>query len=285
MRYTHNQFFTSIRIRFGYEPVYLLKRWIKCRKSIIVNKLKIRFLRKCQHKEIFPTHINGLLNKLDGNFANRRSTCEFRSARVCFLKKLVRLEIDDSYRSINKNYKQIYVITQKINCVIPDKISISFFNSLSGPLFSYYLTTLVKLEKFKSLFQRHNPKSEIMPVHYFALHDSSPHSFFKSLTTNHFISSYNLKTRSNLTEVTVSPSLFTAGHQDPMINNKKWFMNLSFTDIPKDIINFLQLGENFSLPINNRTYAKIEFIKNFENSIMRLPSDKRSTIRNRKQIS
>lgn len=79
----------------------------------------------------------------------------------------------------------------------------------------------------------------------------------------------------------VCSSLFTAGQQDPMINNKKWFMNLSSTDIPKDIINFLQLGENFSLSINNRTNVKIEFIKNFENSIMRLPSDKRTTIRNR----
>ncbi|EFN63185.1 hypothetical protein EAG_12258, partial [Camponotus floridanus] len=44
---------------------------------------------------------------------------------------------------------------------------------------------------------------------------------------------------------------------------------------------FYQLGENFSLPTNNKTKLTTEFIKNFENNLSKLPPEKRVCIRNR----
>lgn len=49
--------------------------------------------------------------------------------------------------------------------------------------------------------------------------------------------------------------------------NKKWFINLTDTDIPSNVSNLLQLRSNFSLPINNdKKLAIHEFIKNIESN-------------------
>ncbi|EFN60903.1 hypothetical protein EAG_00282, partial [Camponotus floridanus] len=58
-------------------------------------------------------------------------------------------------------------------------------------------------------------------------------------------------------------------------------INLSSTQIPDNIKSFLQLGENFSLPVTNKTKLTTEFIINFENNLVKLPHDKRSAVRNK----
>ncbi|EFN65852.1 hypothetical protein EAG_00192, partial [Camponotus floridanus] len=51
--------------------------------------------------------------------------------------------------------------------------------------------------------------------------------------------------------------------------------------VPDNVISFLQLGGNFSLPVTNKTKLTIDFIINFENNLRKLPPDKRVMIRNR----
>jgi len=47
--------------------------------------------------------------------------------------------------------------------------------------------------------------------------------------------------------------------------NKKWFKNLSSKEISANVLNLLQLGEEFSLSIGrDKKYLMIEFIKDFE---------------------
>jgi len=63
--------------------------------------------------------------------------------------------------------------------------------------------------------------------------------------------------------------------------NNKWFINLSSTHIPDNIVSFLQLGGNFSLPVTNKTQLTTEFIINFENNLGKLPPAERAVIRNK----
>ncbi|EFN63478.1 hypothetical protein EAG_07003, partial [Camponotus floridanus] len=55
----------------------------------------------------------------------------------------------------------------------------------------------------------------------------------------------------------------------------------SSATIPEDVVGFLQLGDNFSLPIKNKKSVILEFIKNFEYSLNKLPLNKRSEFRNK----
>ena len=57
-------------------------------------------------------------------------------------------------------------------------------------------------------------------------------------------------------------------------------MNLSSFDIPYNIQCFLQLGENFALPFNNKNKIIFEYIKNIESSTQRMPIDRRIEVTN-----
>jgi len=51
---------------------------------------------------------------------------------------------------------------------------------------------------------------------------------------------------------------------------EKWFVNISNTLIPDDVVGLLQLGEGFCLPPSNESHLLIEHIKQIENSFGRL---------------
>jgi len=50
-------------------------------------------------------------------------------------------------------------------------------------------------------------------------------------------------------------------------------VNLSIISISPNIQNFLQLGENFALPLNNRLNLTADLIKCIESNIYKLPID------------
>jgi len=63
--------------------------------------------------------------------------------------------------------------------------------------------------------------------------------------------------------------------------NKKWFVNLTQSNIPHDVQCLLQLGPNFSLPLHNTNNNTIQLIKNIENNIIKLHTDTQNAIRNK----
>lgn len=96
-----------------------------------------------------------------------------------------------------------------------------------------------------------------------ALQSSSNYSFFKiQLNPLHFLSLTNF-------------SLLKL--------HDKWLINLSSTEIPELIKEFLQLGANFCLPTQqgNREKLIVEFFKSIENGIRLLPVDEGQLVRNR----
>jgi len=62
---------------------------------------------------------------------------------------------------------------------------------------------------------------------------------------------------------------------------KKWFINLSSFFIPTNVQCLLQLGNNFSLPETNKKKMTIEFIKNIESNINKLPAPAQTFMRNK----
>ena len=60
-----------------------------------------------------------------------------------------------------------------------------------------------------------------------------------------------------------------------------WFRNLSSTVIPSNIQSLIQLGDNFSLPFPKKDSLTMEFIKNVENNIRKLPVASQTCVRNR----
>ncbi|XP_018347291.1 PREDICTED: uncharacterized protein LOC108751554 [Trachymyrmex septentrionalis] len=59
-----------------------------------------------------------------------------------------------------------------------------------------------------------------------------------------------------------------------------WFLNLSSCDIPNNVQCFLQLGEDFALPFDNKNKIIFNCIKGIESGTLRMPLDKKMDIIN-----
>jgi len=67
----------------------------------------------------------------------------------------------------------------------------------------------------------------------------------------------------------------------PVSIRNKWFINLSSLPISTNVECLLQLGNNFSLPEINKKKITIEFIKNIESNINKLPAPTQAFMRNK----
>jgi len=68
-------------------------------------------------------------------------------------------------------------------------------------------------------------------------------------------------------------------------DRRKWILNISNKNVPNSVLNFLSLGENFSLPMNptvkkDRLISTIETIKNFEFNSHKVPENIADKLRN-----
>jgi len=80
-------------------------------------------------------------------------------------------------------------------------------------------------------------------------------------------------------KINIKPDYFDlhSNIEDP---HEKWFINLSGTNIPKNVQTLLQLGDRFNLPITNSRPIKFEFIKSIERNIDMCPENLQWSIRN-----
>ncbi|KYM93385.1 hypothetical protein ALC62_16014 [Cyphomyrmex costatus] len=134
-----------------------------------------------------------------------------------------------------------FLITQEISCR-------NFFEKEKSRLDSKLIWLLRKKEKLNLI--------NIKPIKYHCLNESS-------------------------SDILISPQVFSS-HSSSSLNTlrKKWFVNLSSVDIPYNVMCFLQLGENFALPFNNRTKIVFECIKGIESSVLKMPITRRMDITN-----
>ncbi|XP_018346175.1 PREDICTED: uncharacterized protein LOC108750859 [Trachymyrmex septentrionalis] len=81
--------------------------------------------------------------------------------------------------------------------------------------------------------------------------------------------------------ISIHPSSFTSHRSSSLTTVRNgWFLNLSSVSIPIDIQCFLQLGENFALPLNDKRKIIFDCIKSVETGVHRMPIENRIAITN-----
>lgn len=256
-----------------------LKEWIKLRKHIIKTKLYLNFLRNCIRSKVFAPKFYVLTKKLGVSLFHIKSIRKIKQLSTAFVTKLIRTEIRDLYYKINFLQAQIYKVSNVIYGYIPVSVCNDFFSRQSGPLFSYFFKEQKRFDKrFKFFIKKQglSELEEIEPIRYFYIKPTQNNSVNKVLFKLHSDSHTD---RGEVSEINVAPLSFVNIPQQVLKDN--WFVNLSTVTIPESVQRVLQLGENFSLPSLDKNEVTIEFIKNFENSLKKLPLQVRPYIRNR----
>jgi len=80
----------------------LLKSWIKQCKSIIASKIRIIFLKACIQHNIIPIHLQNIVG-IKLNLFDHRSNIKLNHFRHNFALKLLKIELNDTYRSQNQS--------------------------------------------------------------------------------------------------------------------------------------------------------------------------------------
>jgi len=115
----------------------LLKSWIKQRKSIIAWKIRIIFLKACIQHSIIPFHLQNIV-KIKLNLFNHQSNIKLNHLRHNFALKLLKIELNDAYRSQNQSKMQIFRLVSKISRHLSEYIYMNFFKSQESSLFSLF---------------------------------------------------------------------------------------------------------------------------------------------------
>ena len=268
-------FFNYIKVTFGAYTLTLFKSIIKFQKMIIKNRLRANFLRRCISHNIVPPHAR-VLHKFDNMFFSKRINNKFDLIRNKMSKQLLKLEIQDACCRTNYAINQTCNISYNIFQRVPVSVCNSFFSTQNKSLCFFYHNEQNRLnKKFNWLLNKkaQHVRSNIVTYFYnLPLPNSNSQYSLTDLST----SSSN---KPNI-EINISPPS-NLQSQNPLDIKEKWFINLSSTSIPTHIRSILQLGDNFSLPFLNKEKLTIEFIKNVENNLCKLPREMIHTIRDR----
>jgi len=118
---------------------------------------------------------------------------------------------------------------------------------------------------------------KIKPINYYVITNSDNHKITKV-----FQNYPKLTKNESLSNIKIEPIDFLQNFGDPLNStNKKWFINLSNSHIPKEVSNLLQFGDKFSIPAHyNKKLAIHEIIKDLENNIKNCHIENQSRIRN-----
>lgn len=275
MRPIHNycSFFEFIRRTFGFHAFKLLKSWIFFRKAFIKSRLRSYFLRKCISLQLTPAHVKSIsrFNVYLFSYKCRRTLLSYTRN---FSSRLIKLELKDSYCYTRFVISKIYKLSRSIYKCIPEYICNGFFSRQDRSLHWFGLRERERLDnKLDWLVKKHLENTRVRPIRY-------SYSFPQSSSSPKFsLEQGNHTNQANQTIVTIVPPKCVIA--DPFSVKNKWFKNLSSCQIPEDIQGLLQLGDNFSLPFNNKEKTTMEFIKNIEFNIQKLPIPIQMSVRNR----
>lgn len=288
MRHYSFSFFNFIFTTFGKYPVYLLKSWIKQRKMIIKNKVRIRFLKFCIASNIFPPHLYQFY-KFSLNLNQHSSITRFNRMKKRFITVLLKTELNDAFRTLEYSQTNVLRFERLITRHIPYYICHSFFMRQECSLQLFSGQQFQKMDKkIQWLISKHEKQMvmNIKPVQYSRLSVAVDLLSPSVETENNkpwLFTTNNNSPELHSYEVNIDPSSFSNNVCGSSLNTikDKWFINLSSTSIPKDTQCLLQLGDNFSLPSNNLEKTVVEVIKNIENNTKKFPIDTQLNIRNR----
>jgi len=250
---------------FGEHVSGTFKRWIDTNYKLIRATSQVYFLKTCKLNNIVPTHLIHIY-KITSTYKHYKTVQKLEKVLYNSQKRILNIEIFDLHRFIYSLIRDLRFLTTILYNTLPANIYNEIFNEYSM-LFSNYRYRLSLKYKRKFLWLKHknnvNSIKHIKPIKYSCS--------FEELNNNVDNAIYNCTNTTNNLElsqfvVNIDPNEYTHSVRSPLEHtNEKWFINLTNVAIPTQVSNLLQLGSNFSLPIDNQKKIAIhEFIKDIE---------------------
>jgi len=270
--------FKYIFDHFGTKGTSLLKRWIDTNYRIIKTYLKIQFLKNCKANNVFRQHIQHITKTLV-NILNYKAMHKFKGLISNFKLDLIKIEIFDLYKYTHFLNKELSYLSRTLYHLLPSSVwdSIKKHHLHSFHNFKYTLF-LTHYNKFMGLLIKTKKESinNIPTIKY------SYHSSKNKFNINKFSTPTNNPCNTESIDITIDPHRFRNKIQDSLDKtNRKWFINLSNSEIPNEVSALLQLGDKFCLPTYlDKKLAIHEFIKDIESNSFFHNINKQIWIRN-----
>jgi len=221
-----------------------------------------QFLLHCKHNNIFPSHLLHIdVNRF--RVTHFKSKLKLERALHSFREVILNTEIFDLSRTITFLTDKLYKVSKILSDSFPTFIWNSIikryfpsFNNSQFKMFSFYKKKFHRLLRAAKL----SKAKKIKPIGFSCLVNevNSKKKIIKSHPKNP-VPSVN----ETLVQTSIDPVEFLDFSIDPVnTTNDKWFINLSDSCIPSEVMKLLQLGYKFSLPATmNKKAAIHEIIK------------------------
>jgi len=171
---------------------------------------------------------------------------------------------------INYSRNCLFHLARDITKNLPLKIARNFFDYQERNLFTLFIRDRNRIDKKCDwlIYKRDSTiNKNIKSIKYYCLpSDTTSEGNSSSYTNNKkfFLSRPLTCDSSNSLEISISPSSFNnslSSFSSLYSSKKNWFLNLSNLSIPPPIQHFLQLGDNFSLPNQNKSRLSLNLLK------------------------
>ncbi|KYN41561.1 hypothetical protein ALC56_04024 [Trachymyrmex septentrionalis] len=264
MRTFHRSYFDFIRFHFGSHAVNCLKSWIKCRRLIVKNYVHARFIKQYILNDVTPRHLN-IFDNCSISFYSSSSDKKLSNLKSLMIKRILRIELSDSYRAIDRYRAWLFHLVDCISVFLPTNIGDEFLRTQGKSCHRFFTKERERLDsKLRWLINKKfkRPIVGIVPIQYSLDSVRKP----VNSTSGNFFGSLGRDSLVNPAPYVVDPSSFpTNSSPSPMISifpnsfppqvpsslstvRDGWFLNLSSCVIPHNVQCFLQLGNNFALP-------------------------------------
>jgi len=133
-------------VTFGAYALKLLKTWIKHRKLVIMSTIRIRFLKFCINNNITPQHLY-FLQRHNINLSYYDSIKKYESRRDTHIRKILKLELNDAFRTLHNSKLQVFHLAKELSRWIPTNIGNSFLFKQEQSLHFFQQSELIKINK------------------------------------------------------------------------------------------------------------------------------------------
>jgi len=273
VNYSSSSFFNFIRNTFGLYTVFLLKKWIHNNKDLVKIKARNKYLLHCKRSNLVPKHlIKHVAHNL--RFYNDYSTRHATIYSLRFIRLILNLEISDNFKRLKSLTVDTYRLSRAIENNLPVQVCNQFFSTQHMSLLKLVDKEKIRFNKklvwcsYNNSFTDRNI-NKIKNIKYICEGGRSNSQMDRTIVL-HGSNTPTIERSNNIFSVYLDPLKYADTPGMLLEPREKWFVNISNTVIPNDVIGLLQLGEGFCLPPDNKMNLLIEYIKHIENSFMRL---------------
>jgi len=270
----HMSFFKFIYCVFGLYNVRLLKQWVHHNHDLVKIRARNKYLLQCKMLNLVPKHLTKYRTdklKFFNDASNRKAYLQ--SCR--FMRLTLNLEIMDNLNHMKFLTTNIHRLTRSIERNLPLYICNQFFITQQRSLVKLMKGEHSRLNKKLTRccavtpHVHRNNVNDTKIIKYICRREGAHNNF---TLCNPDSSAVHLEDSSVC--VKLDPSKYAYTPRALLEPRENWFINISKTIIPKQIIGLLQLGEGFCLPPENKRALFIQIIKHLENNFSRFGQHK-----------